>query len=64
MGNIRITYRPRPEATPEGEVCALAEAYRLILQVNEDKKEGARPGARDDMRKDLENAHTAESILP
>jgi hypothetical protein len=26
-----ITYAPRPDATPEAELCALAATYRLIL---------------------------------
>jgi hypothetical protein len=63
MGSTRITYRPRPDATPEGEVRALAQAYRFILQASEEKKKGARPGTPDDVRKDHKSAHTAKGIL-
>ena len=31
MSNPRITYTPLPNATPEGELNALAAVYRLIL---------------------------------
>ena len=30
-GAPRITYAPRPDATPEGELNALASVYRFIL---------------------------------
>lgn len=63
MGSIRITYRPRPEATPEGEVCALAEICRFILQVNEEKKKGAHPGTLDDARKEIKHV-SRNSIVP
>ena len=47
MGSTRVTYRPSPDATPEGEARALAQAYRLVLQFGEHKEKGARPGAPD-----------------
>ncbi len=31
MSSARITYSPRPDATAKGEVPALANVYRLIL---------------------------------
>ncbi len=31
MNSPRITYTPRPDATPEGELNALAVVYRFIL---------------------------------
>ncbi len=31
MSSSRITYTPRPDATPEGELNALAAVYRIIL---------------------------------
>ncbi len=50
MGNPTITYEPRPDATPEEEARALAAAYRFVLQAQEGKKKGARPGTPDDTR--------------
>jgi hypothetical protein len=31
IGSSRVTYTPRPDATPEAELDALAACYRLIL---------------------------------
>ena len=31
MNNPRIDYAPRPDATPEGELNALASIYRFVL---------------------------------
>jgi hypothetical protein len=49
----RITYSPRPDATPEGELSALKAAYRFILDCHA-KKEGGPYTAPND-RKGLEN---------
>ena len=46
MSSSRITYAPRPDATPEAELEALASVYRFILD-RKAKKKGARPGAPD-----------------
>ena len=54
MSSPRITYTPRPDATPEGEVNALAAVYRLIL----DSKKAFPESRPDDVRKD-QDAHTA-----
>lgn len=35
MGSTRILYTPRPDATPEGEVAALASVYRFIIDCRE-----------------------------
>jgi hypothetical protein len=40
MSSTRITYAPRPEATPEGEVSTLAHVYRFVLDARA-KKEAA-----------------------
>lgn len=48
-----ITYTPRPDATPEGELNALAAVYRLIL----DRKKAAPESRPNDVRKD-QDAHT------
>ncbi len=63
MDSTRITYRPRPDATPEGEVRALAEAYRFILQASEEKKKGARPGTLDDAKKEIKHV-SRNTIVP
>ncbi len=62
MGNTRITYRPNPEATPEGEVRALAQAYRLVLQLDKQKKKGAIPGAPDDAKESNRDRASKTSI--
>ncbi len=54
MSGLRIVYTPRPDATPEGEINALAAVYRLIL----DSKKAAPESRPDDVRKD-QDAHTA-----
>ena len=38
MSESRLTYFPREDATPEGELCALVAAYRYILQCHERKR--------------------------
>ena len=40
MSSPRITYAPRPDATPEAEVSALAAVYRIVLSA---KKRGRLP---------------------
>ncbi len=40
-GTVRITYTPRPDATPEGERAALAAVYKLILDCHQTKKNAA-----------------------
>lgn len=51
-GTVRITYTPRPDATPEGERAALAAVYKLILDCHQTKKnaaeQGQKPGDLDD----------------
>jgi hypothetical protein len=31
VDNSRVTYTPRPDATPEGELNALANIYKFVL---------------------------------
>jgi hypothetical protein len=61
MNSPRVTYGPRPGATPEDEVLALAAVYRLVLQAHE-KKKGASPDALDDVKED-QHVHTATRSL-
>jgi hypothetical protein len=34
-GDSRVIYAPRPDATPEGELAALAAVYALVIQAHE-----------------------------
>jgi len=38
MSSARITYTPRPDATPESELDALAAIYKFILECHASKK--------------------------
>ena len=58
----RIAYTPRPDATPETELSALAAAYCFILELRA-KKMATCPGGPDDAE-DLENDRTATEIIP
>jgi hypothetical protein len=49
MNSPRIAYAPRPDATPEGELNALANIYRFVLDSHV-KKEATRPGSPDDAK--------------
>jgi hypothetical protein len=44
MSSPRIVYTPRSDATPEGEIAALASVYRFILFESSGRKEAAHPG--------------------
>lgn len=50
MDKLRISYIPREDATPEGELSALAAVYKFVLERHERKKdtgtESGREGAR------------------
>ena len=55
MSNPPIVYTPRPDATPEGELNALANVYRFILDRHA-KKEATRPGAPDARKENLHDS--------
>lgn len=38
MSTPHVTYTPRPDATPEGEIAALASVYAFILQYGQEKR--------------------------
>jgi len=40
-GDLRLTYSPRPDATPEGELAALTATYAFVIQAHEQKKAAA-----------------------
>lgn len=58
MSSSRITYTPRPDATPETEFSALAAVYKFVLA----KKEAA-PESRPDDAKGSQHDR-AKPILP
>jgi hypothetical protein len=41
MDDPRLDYLPREDATPEGELAALAAVYALVIQAHEQKKAAA-----------------------
>jgi hypothetical protein len=49
MTSPRITYTPRPDATPEAELSALVTVYRIVLGAQKEAAPESRP---DDARKD------------
>jgi hypothetical protein len=55
---LRIVYRPRGDATAEGELRTLAKVYAFLARKHQERKKGARPGAPDDAE-DLEDDRTA-----
>jgi hypothetical protein len=61
MNSPRITYTPRPDATPEGELSALSAVYKFILDCHERKK--AAPASRPDHAEGVSNGIRATSIL-
>jgi hypothetical protein len=55
MANTRISYAPRPDATPEGEKAGLAAIYKVVLLGCHAKQQGDTATAPDDQT-GLENA--------
>jgi hypothetical protein len=43
MSEPRITYTPRPDATPEAELSALVAAYRIVLGAQKEAAPASRP---------------------
>jgi hypothetical protein len=41
MDDPRLEYLPREDATPEGELAALAAVYAFVIQAHEQKKAAA-----------------------
>ena len=58
MSNPRITYTPRPDATPEAELNALVAVYRLIL----DSKKAAPSSGPDDVKGSRNDSRRKTSI--
>jgi hypothetical protein len=55
----QIIYAPRADATAGAELSALSAVYRFILFESNASKKAAGAGGPDDVRKDLDDAHTA-----
>jgi hypothetical protein len=55
MRNPPIVYTPRPDATPEGELYALANVYRYIVACHA-KNEATRPGGPDARKENLHDS--------
>ena len=64
MSSARIVYTPRSDATPEGEIAALASVYRFILFESSASKEAAHPGSPDDAKEGSRDDSRARAILP
>ncbi len=67
MSSARITYAPRPDATPETELNALASVYSYILRCGEsrrteEKKGGPATNRPDDVMKGSNDDHARVSI--
>ncbi len=41
----RVFYTPRPDATPEGELNALADVYAFILKCGQERRQAGVSGA-------------------
>ena len=52
MPNAKVTYTPHPDATPEGELNALADVYRFILGCQA-RKTAARPSTNGEDTKEI-----------
>jgi hypothetical protein len=56
MGNPRITYVARPNATPETELSALATVYRFILSRSNASQKAVEPASKLDGHDDAKEA--------
>lgn len=62
MDSTRIIYTPRPGATSEGEVAALASVYRFLLDCHAKRKGG--PATAPNDAKEIDNDRGAELNIP
>jgi hypothetical protein len=60
---IRITYTPHQDATPESEAAALAAVYSLVLRAYEDRKKAVPADGPDDA-KEIKDARAIKRIIP
>ena len=52
MDSARIVYAPRPDATKEGEIDALASVYAFLIRVRTKNKAAEDSGGEDDAKGD------------
>ncbi len=52
MDSARVSYAPRPDATLESELAALAAVYAFILECHDAKKGAEASGGEDDGKGD------------
>jgi hypothetical protein len=55
VAEATVSYAPRPDATAEAEISALANVYRFVLDCRA-KKEATRPGSPNDAERDLSDS--------
>jgi hypothetical protein len=58
-----IIYTPRPDATPAGEIAALASAYSFLIEKHQERKKGGPATAPDDAEKESQHDR-AKNIIP
>ena len=51
LGNPRITYSVRSDATPETELSALVAVYKLVLESKKAAERAPEPDGRDDYQR-------------
>ena len=54
----RISYMPHPDATPEGEVVALAAVYQILLDTASRRTKGVETADRDEGEQEAGQGHT------
>ena len=62
VGNLRLTYTPRSDATMEVELEALAAVYRFVLERREGKKKVAVQSDQEDAKGAKEHVRAKVSI--
>jgi len=61
MSSARITYTPRPDATRESELDALAAVYKFVLECHASKKGADPTGDRNEV-KEVEAVDPEQSL--
>jgi hypothetical protein len=64
MTSPRITYAPRPDATPEGELKALASIYRFVLNSAHKNAAGRTTTNGGDEKERSRNVSLAKTRIP
>jgi len=62
MSSPRVTYTPRPDATPEAEISTLANVYRFVLDFANKNAAGVASTNGDDAMKGSRNDRAKSSI--